>query len=647
MAGQRLEMPVGGRLRAFLGAWLDLGDDTVVNIIEHGLRLELAEMPVQESLPHRLLAPEQEEVFRNEVQALIEKKGVKVLEYQQKLPAPRTFVSAGFCVPKPEGWRPVIDMRELNYCIVKRHFKMESLRTVRDMILPGDFMVKIDIKDAYLHVPVAEEHQPFLRFNFDQKTYQCLVMLFGLTSAPRVFTRVMLPVVKKLREEGIRIVVYLDDLLILARSPQEAAAHRDRTLALLMRLGWLVNGAKSVLTPAQQMTYLGVVINSNNMTFSLGEEKLRKLRDATLEMLQLNQQGRLSLRHAARVLGTMTAAAQGIELARLEERPLLIQVQERLAAGAAWDETIRLQPETVRACAWWLEEFRQWNGVQIIEPSSETHVLTTDASQSGYGVTIVACNGSLDARTQWCLPRGQEHRSSNWRELSAIAFAIERHGPALQGATIKIRSDNATSLACIRNQGSRSADLTEVAAKILRTAARWRIRLILEFIPGVHNIAADNLSRWFRSDPFGYQINPIAFNTIQQQWGPLSIDLFASDANRLLPRFFSWGYSEEAEGIDALRQSWPAQAFAHPPFALIARVLQKVVRDKVQRLVLVAPDWPSQHWWPMLQRLAVERPLSLSALTPDVLLTCGQNSPPEGHKRWRFSAWLLSAPGGA
>lgn len=638
---------MGGRLRSFLQAWIGLGDDTVTSIVRHGLRLELTEMPVQQSLPHRILAPEQEEAFRAEVQALLEKKGIKVLEYLQERPAPRTYVSAGFCVPKPDGWRPVIDMRGLNNSVVKRHFKMESLKTVRELIQSGDFMVKIDIKDAYLHVPVAEEHQPFLRFNFDHKTYQCLVMLFGLTSAPRIFTRVMLPVMKRLRESGIRIVVYLDDLLILAQSAEEAAQHRDLTLRLLMSLGWLINGKKSVLTPAQRMTYLGVEIDSNNMTFSLGEDKLRKLRDATLEMLQKNRQRQLTLRQAAKVLGSMTAAAQGIELARLEERPLLIQVQERLAAGAAWDEVIILDASTVQACAWWMGEFREWNGVRIIEASHETHVLTTDASESGYGVTIAAINNTLDARTQWCLPQHQVHRSSNWRELSAISFALQRHGPALQGATIKIRSDNATSLACIRNQGSRSAELTEVAAKILRSAASWRIRFILAFIPGVRNTTADNLSRWFRSDLYGYQINPIAFEAIQHRWGPLSIDLFASDANRLLPRFFTWGYSEEAEGIDAFQQRWPAQAWAHPPMALIPRVLQKVQRDGVQRLVLLAPDWPTKAWWPVLQQLKIAEPLRLSSITTEVLLTCGKNSPPDGHQRWAFSAWLISARNGA
>lgn len=462
-AGGSNPRPVGGRLRHFVDAWRALGDSEVLSIISHGLRLELLSLPEQERLPHRLLGPEQQGVFAQEIDELLLKRGIKVLDFYQEAPAPRTHVAVGFCVPKPCGWRPVIDWRDLNEHVMKRHFKMESLETVRQLIRRRDFLVKIDIKDAYLHVPIAEEHQSFLRFNFNQRTYQCMVMLFGLTSAPRVFTRVMLPVVRKLRDEGIWLVIYLDDILILAESQETALRHRDRTLQLLQELGWLVNWEKSVLQPARLLTYLGVQIDSENMTFSLPTEKLTKLSKAVAEMLDAHRARRLSLRQAAKVLGSMTAAAAGIELARLHERPLLQEVQQALSEGAQWEAYITLSRSTCEACSWWRNEIMAWNGIRIIEPATVTHVLTTDASAEGYGVTIKALDASLDLHTQWKLPATQATRTSNWRELSAIAFALKRLGPAIRGASLRIRSDNATALACIRNQGSRWPELTDIA----------------------------------------------------------------------------------------------------------------------------------------------------------------------------------------
>lgn len=619
----------------------------VVSIISHGLRLELLSLPEQERVPHRLLMPEQEAAFAQEIDALLLKRGIRVLDFYQEHPAPRTHVAVGFCVPKPAGWRPVIDWRELNWHILKRHFKMESLQTVRQLVQRGDYLVKIDIKDAYLHIPVAEEHQPFLRFNFLRRTYQCLVMLFGLTSAPRIFTRVMLPVVRKLRDEGIRVVIYLDDILIIAANHEQALQHRDRTLQLLQELGWLVNWDKSVLTPAKKLTYLGVHIDTEEMTFSLPTEKLSKLANSVAEMLDLHRKHQLTVRLASKVLGSMTAAAAGIELARLHERPLLQEVQVALSAGAHWDDPIRLSPSTREACNWWRSEILAWNGIRIIEPSAVTHVLTTDASARGFGVTIRAYDQSLDLRTQWRLPERQESRSSNWRELSAIAFALNRLGEAIKGATLCIRSDNTTSLACIRNQGSRYQELTDVARGILLAAARHNIWLATEFVPGIQNVEADHLSRWFFQDPAGYQLHPLVLQEIQRRWGPLSIDLFASEANRLLPRFFSWGYAETAEGTDAFRQQWPERALAHPPPNLIGRVLQKVLRDRVRNLILIVPSW-RQAWWPTLQTLMVMAPIPLSSVTAEYLVTCGSSSPPADFRRWRHLACLLSADcGGA
>ena len=59
---------------------------------------------------------------------------------------------------------------------------------------------------------------------------------FGLTSAPRVFTKVLKPVVANLRRQGIRIVIYLDDILIIASSRDECIRHLNIAITLLISL---------------------------------------------------------------------------------------------------------------------------------------------------------------------------------------------------------------------------------------------------------------------------------------------------------------------------------------------------------------------------------------------------------------------------
>ena len=113
-------------------------------------------------------------------------------------------------------------------------------------------MVAIDLKDAYYHIPVGKDLQKFLQFQWKGTVYRFRCMPFGITSAPRIFTKVMKLVLSKIRSMGIRIVGYIDDLLMMAQSKEECYKHLWDTLVILTRLGWTINWEKSRLTPSQR-----------------------------------------------------------------------------------------------------------------------------------------------------------------------------------------------------------------------------------------------------------------------------------------------------------------------------------------------------------------------------------------------------------
>jgi hypothetical protein len=638
------EIPIGGRLQRFASAWATLDDAFAYSVVMYGLRIEFDTQPRQARVAEYPLDEAEEPFVAQGIGGLLSKRAVRCLPFTQLEPAQGTFVSPIFCVPKRDGGkRPCLDLRALNVDVTKRHFKMESLATAYRLIQQGDWMVKLDIKDAYLHVPLAKEHRSFFRFNFRGRTYEFRSLMFGLSSAPRIFTRLAKAFIRRLRAEGIRLVAYLDDILLLAATAALALQHARRTVELLTSLGWVINWDKSELVPAQQRTFLGVMIDSRTMSATLPEDKLVRLRAQVVEMFDANRAGTLTLRTAARVLGSMTASAAGISLARLHQRPLLNAVRPLIQAGTRWDAPISLSDQTIETCAWWLAEFRHWNGVGII-PRDPTCRLTTDASTVAQGATIEF--GDLKLRTQFEIPPGQQHRSSNWRELMAIRLALERYGSLLIGQVLEIRSDNWTSLRCIANQGSRVEALNEIGAAIWRQAAGLGLHLTTTFIPGVENTEADRLSRWIVIDPAGYQLHPSIFTELHRRWGPLSVDLFASEINHLLPRFYSWLPAPSALAMDCFRHPWEPAAYAHPPPALILRVLEKVLRQHVQQLVLIAPTWTGAPWWPLLRSMATEPPIALETLHPDVLLPCGGSLPPEPFRGWRLQAWRVSAPPG-
>ena len=163
------------------------------------------------------MSKEEEDFITEEVQSLLEKGAI--IGAQQN---PLNYYSTIFTVPKRGGERrPIINLRNLNTFIPHTHFKMEGIHSLRDIILSGDFMIKLDLKEAYFAVPIHPTHQKYLSFRWKGQVFQFTCLPFGLSSAPRTFTKVMKPVVSYLRSLGVRMIVYLDDILILGQTKEE------------------------------------------------------------------------------------------------------------------------------------------------------------------------------------------------------------------------------------------------------------------------------------------------------------------------------------------------------------------------------------------------------------------------------------------
>ncbi len=121
----------------------------------------------------------------------------------------------------------------LNHTLVKRSFRMITLKQILSQICPGDWFMSLDLKDAYFHIQVAPHHRQFLRFAFKGVAYQYKVLPFGLSLAPRTFTRCMDVALSPLRQMGIRILNYLDDWLILAQLEAVSTSHKTLLLSHL------------------------------------------------------------------------------------------------------------------------------------------------------------------------------------------------------------------------------------------------------------------------------------------------------------------------------------------------------------------------------------------------------------------------------
>ena len=110
-----------------------------------------------------------------------------------------------------------------------------------NFISQGDYMISIDLKDAYFSIPIFRCDRKYLRFIWKDQRYEFTCLPFGYSLAPRVFTKILKPVVSHLRLNGLKIVIYLDDILLVANSVEECQTHRDLLRNLLESLGFVVN----------------------------------------------------------------------------------------------------------------------------------------------------------------------------------------------------------------------------------------------------------------------------------------------------------------------------------------------------------------------------------------------------------------------
>ena len=196
------------------------GDPWVLEVVK-GYKLELDCKPVQHRPPPPLIMSEKDTALtQTEIEKMVTKRAIVPVA-----PCDGQFLSQLFLIPKKDGSsRPVVNLKALNKFITRKKFKMEGAHFLRDLLRPGDWMASIDLKDAYFSVTMAQQDRKLLRFSWQGQMYEFQCLPFGLSSAPRVFTKLLKPVTALLRQRGLRLILYLDDMLLMAQSKFELKA---------------------------------------------------------------------------------------------------------------------------------------------------------------------------------------------------------------------------------------------------------------------------------------------------------------------------------------------------------------------------------------------------------------------------------------
>ena len=209
------------------------------------------------------------------------------------------------------------------------------------------------------------------------------------------------------RRLGIRILIYLDDLLLMNQDEQQLIVDTNSVIWILQHLGFVINWKKSIPTPQQQLEYLGFNINSAELTLALPQDKVLKIRE---ECQQLLQERQVSARRLAKLIGKLTATVLAVLPAPLHYRQLqMLRTKALLRGSQNYGTKIDLNEQCRDELMWWIHYLIEWNGKSILRPCPDL-VITSDSSKIGWGAI---CNRVTTQGQYGAWPRAK-NTSMHW-----------------------------------------------------------------------------------------------------------------------------------------------------------------------------------------------------------------------------------------
>ena len=528
-----------------------------------------------------------------------------------------------FAIHQKDRFRAIFNMKFSNFQMMPLPFKMTGVAVLRSIILPGDWMISIDLKDAYLNIRIHKSQCKYQRYAFQGWIWQIVTLPFGNAQAPYAFTRFIKALLRRWRERlGIRCLAWLDDIIGLHQCPRHLAWAVQQMLDDLSYAGLKVNGkvGKSTIRPTQDLIWVGMRWLARLAQIKVPTEKLRSIRQDIGHMLQqIRRKVRIDARQTCRLLGRIQSVSEAVLPQRLYARPILRALRSSLRRCKDYSARVHFSEEAISNLHWLHNNIYRWNGARWSPPPSPPLItIITDASPYAWGA-ILRIMGCLDLHTSGFFSLAEGRRWQNIREALGVKYAVQAfwaellqraaEATKLDPLRILIKQDNMSVVSYIRKMGGPKEELSTVVEPILQEGLMHHMRYLSEWMPGTE-MPADAWSRELAlHDTADWEVDPRIFAEITRKLNFLpTLDLFASRLNRKCDRYYSFRCDPGCEGVDALSDDkcWRnVAAYAAPPPHLIPRMLQKIRADRARVLVFL-PLWPLTLWWNLLQELRVK-----------------------------------------
>lgn len=369
-------------------------------------------------------------------------------------------VSPIFAIPKSNGSVRIIQDcnkpvgRSINdHSSTDYKVKYQTVNDAVESLTPGCFMSKIDLKAAYRSVPIHPKDFWFtgIKHTFigDKKpTYLYNTRLIqGAKLSPMIFHRLSQAVKRYCQTIGINTVVYLDDFLVIADNYKDALSVQHRVIHILRRLGFDIAWEK-IEGPKQRITFLGVELDSKEMSMGLPSEKVVGF----ISMLHdFKQRKRASRKQLEKLCGKLSWAASVVRAGR----SYLRRAFDMLAPLRKSKHKAICTPDFYRDIDWWITVMKNkpWKHILFKKPVNTIYI---DACNSGSGFLF---NGDWGYVNWQCDFPHLRRAHINVKETISAIFAVWRWWPYLRDSQVLFITDSTTARANIFKGTSRNPEV--------------------------------------------------------------------------------------------------------------------------------------------------------------------------------------------
>lgn len=579
-------------LKKHLHFWKSVlkANDFVLNVINSGYLIPFFKNPTSAYLKNNKSTLTHTSFVNTAIESLLHT-GV-IIECQGHIPFVVNPLSVSVNSNGKE--RLILDLRHVNKFTEKRRFKFEGVPEALQYVIKDGFLIKFDLKSGYHHITIHEDHQQYLGFawhfpdGIKHFIFKCLP--FGLSTAGHVFSKVLRPLVKYWRSDGLKMIVYLDDGWGTAANFDICSKMSSRVKYDLISAGFFINNDKSIWFPTRTLTWLGFIWNLEKSRLEIPSEKIKSFKYDVFQTFK--NLSTITARKMARITGKIISFSPSFgNICRIMTRNMMMLIN----TSDFWDQKICLNEKVNLELKFWLNNCDSLpNKAFFTKHFLPDKIVYTDAS--GFACAGFTVQSKRHVVHKMWTP-DEATQSSTYRELKAVLITLMSLCEDFSHRLIKIYTDNQNVIRIV-DAGSMKPELQEMSLKIFNFCIKHGISLEVEWVPRELNQTADYYSKLF--DYNDWKVSDFHFHFFYSKWGPFDIDLFADVNNHKLEKFYSAYWCPGTSGVDAFAFDWfPFNCWIVPPIHLISRVIVYLKLCKGNG-TLVIPKWTSACFWPLL-----------------------------------------------